>query len=63
MQNQYAVIHEYKRVSRTVSFPQREVMVVGKCMLRVGIDPEEPIVHRNRTEAQQINDLHRGNQI
>lgn len=52
MQNQYAVIHGYEHFSRTVSFLQGGVMVVGKCMLRVGINAEEPVVHMNRTEAQ-----------
>ena len=52
MQNQYAVIHGYEHISRTGSFPLRGMMVVGKCMLRVEINPEEAVVLRNRTEDQ-----------
>jgi len=63
MQNQYAVIHGYDHESRAVLFPQRRVTIVGKCALRVGINPEEPVVHTNRTQAQYVNDLHRGDQI
>lgn len=54
MQYQYAVIHEYEHVSRTVSFPQREVRVVGKCMLSVEINPEDLVVHMNRTEGRIV---------